>query len=135
MKTPKRTCRDCLFFTPYCYADPDGRCGEGCGTYGTHTRGTDSACDAFMLSSAARSARRKRKNRITQLKRTIARLTDELAEVKKANSYLYSAYLAHTLDDLIGIQSTCLARTAENAKQITLACTDAEQSTERKEKE
>lgn len=74
MKTPKRTCRDCLFFTPYCYANPDGRCGEGCGTYGTHTRGTDSACDAFMLSSAARSARRKRKNRIKQLKRTIARI-------------------------------------------------------------
>lgn len=74
MKTPKRTCRDCLFFTSYSYSDPDGRCGEGCGTYGTHTRGSESACDAFMLSSAAKSARRKRKNRIAQLKRTITRI-------------------------------------------------------------
>ena len=77
MKTPKRTCRDCLFFTSYSSADPDGRCGEGCGTYGTHTKGSQEACGFFMLSSAAKNARRKRKNRIAQLKRTIARLTAE----------------------------------------------------------
>lgn len=80
MKTPKRTCRDCLFFTSYSSADPDGRCGEGCGTYGTHTKGSEAACNAFMLSSAAKSARRKRKNRIAQLKRTIARLEREKEE-------------------------------------------------------
>lgn len=79
MKTPKRTCRDCLFFTSYSSADPDGRCGEGCGTYGTHTKGSEAACNAFMLSSAAKSARRKRKNRVKQLKHTIARLNRELA--------------------------------------------------------
>jgi hypothetical protein len=71
MKTPKRTCRDCLFFTSYSFADPDGRCGEGCGTYGTHTKGSEAACNAFMLSSAAKSARRKRKNRVKQLKRSL----------------------------------------------------------------
>lgn len=76
MKTPKRTCRDCLFFTAYSSADPDGRCGEGCGTYGTHTKGSEAACNAFMLSSAAKSARWKRKNRIAQLKRTITRLSE-----------------------------------------------------------
>ena len=73
MKTPKRTCRDCLFFTSYSSADPDGRCCEGCGTYGTHTKGSEAACNAFMLSSAAKSARRKRKNRIAQLKRSLER--------------------------------------------------------------
>lgn len=76
MKTPKRTCRDCLFFTSYSSADPDGRCGEGCGTYGTHTKGSEAACNAFMLSSAAKSARRKRKNKIAQLKRSLEKYKD-----------------------------------------------------------
>lgn len=73
MKTPKRTCRDCLFFTSYSSADPDGRCGEGCGTYGTHTKGSEAACNVFMLSSAAKSARRKRKNKLARLKRSLTR--------------------------------------------------------------
>lgn len=76
MKTPKRTCRDCLFFTSYSSADPDGRCGEGCGTYGTHTKGSEASCNAFMLSSATKSARWKRKNRIAQYKRSIHRYRD-----------------------------------------------------------
>lgn len=87
MKTPKRTCRDCLFFTAYSSADPDGRCGEGCGTYGTHTKGSEAACNAFMLSSAAKSARWKRKKRIAQLKRTISRLNAAFtAERKQLNA-------------------------------------------------
>lgn len=83
MKTPKRTCRDCLFFTSYSYADPDGRCGEGCGTYGTHTRGSEAACNAFMLSSAAKSARWKRKNRVKQLKRTRNKFIKENARLRE----------------------------------------------------
>ena len=83
MKTPKRTCRDCLFFTAYSAADPDGRCGEGCGTYGTHTKGSQEACGFFMLSSAAKNARRKRKNRIAKYKRTISILKHRLKDTEE----------------------------------------------------
>lgn len=63
-------------------------------------------------------SRWKRKNRTTQLKRTIARL-----EKEKIDAYL------------TGYADACQSETAENAKQGNLLCMDAEQLTERKEKE
>lgn len=63
----------------------------------------------------------KRKNKIAQLKRTIARLTQELKREREYRRSMLSAYAS-------------LAEIARNAKQSTFAFTDAEQLTERKEK-
>lgn len=66
-------------------------------------------------------ARWKRKNKIAQYKRTIARLTQELKREREYRRSMLAAYAS-------------LAEIARNARQITFACTDAEQLTERKEK-
>ena len=61
----------------------------------------------------------KRKNRIAQLKLTIARLTQELRYEREYSRCFLAAY-------------NRLARTVRNAKQNTLLCTDAEQLSARK---
>ncbi len=43
----KATCISCRFFTPYNDGDPDGRCCLGRGTYCTHTRGAEKACNEY----------------------------------------------------------------------------------------
>ena len=65
-------------------------------------------------------SRWKRKNKISQYKRTIARLTHELQNEREKSSFFYVAY-------------SRLAEFARNAKQNNLLCADAEQLTERKE--
>jgi hypothetical protein len=44
----KETCISCRFFTPYNDGDPDGRCMLELGTYCSHTRGTQKACNEYM---------------------------------------------------------------------------------------
>lgn len=44
----KATCISCRFFTPYNDGDKDGRCQLGYGTYCTHTRGAEKACNEYM---------------------------------------------------------------------------------------
>lgn len=75
----------------------------------------------FVTSQACKNARAryKRKNRVAQLKRTIARLTDELSRERERCAFLHAAYAS-------------LAEFARNAKQATLPCTDAEQLETRK---
>lgn len=43
----KETCISCRFFTPYNDGDKDGRCCLGRGTYCTHTRGAEKACNEY----------------------------------------------------------------------------------------
>lgn len=135
----------------------------------------------FVTSQACKNARAryKRKNRIAQLKRTIARLTDESRRFREfqlgGHLKIYSpereafmvlsrlktpaegATLEEKLDHWLTLRkvtelaldaacfaakafgvadekeyAACNAQNAENAKQATLLCTDAEQLTERK---
>lgn len=44
----KVTCSSCSFFTPYNDGDPDGRCMLELGTYCSHTRGAQAACNEYM---------------------------------------------------------------------------------------
>ena len=44
----KETCISCSFFTPYNDGDPDGRCMLELGTYCSHTRGAQNACNEYM---------------------------------------------------------------------------------------
>ena len=44
----KETCSSCRFFTPYNEGDPDGRCLLELGTYCSHTRGAQAACNEYM---------------------------------------------------------------------------------------
>ena len=43
----KETCSSCRFFFPYNDGDKDGRCCLGRGTYCTHTRGSEKACNEY----------------------------------------------------------------------------------------
>ena len=108
---------------------------------------------------ALQCERWKRKNRTAQLKRTIARLTKDLAATREACDYLFAAYIEHercarALYEHImrerknahkqaengqqpelpptGGQQAYVAQNAENAKQETLLCTGAEQLESRK---
>ncbi|MBR5878695.1 MAG: hypothetical protein IKY91_04020 [Akkermansia sp.] len=44
----KVTCSSCRFFTPYNDGDPDGRCLLEMGTYCSHTRGSQNACNEYI---------------------------------------------------------------------------------------
>ena len=72
-----------------------------------------------MLTPGIYEARWKRKNKISQYKRTIARLTQELRYEREYSRCFLAAY-------------NRLARIVRNAKQGNLLCTDAEQLSERK---
>ena len=61
-------------------------------------------CPHFYNEDAVRAQRWKRKNRISQYKRTIARLTQELQRERERCSFLHAAYAS-------------LAEFARNAKQ------------------
>lgn len=100
MKTPKRESNLSMFDL---FADPE-------------------SAGAKFARLKRKCARWKRKNRVSQYKRTIARLTLELQREREYRRSLLAAYAS-------------LAEIARNAKQITLACTYAAQLTERKEKE
>lgn len=44
----KVTCSSCRFFVPYNDGDPDGRCLLELGTFCSHTRGAQNACNEYM---------------------------------------------------------------------------------------
>lgn len=108
----------------------------------------------------AKCARWKRKNRVAQLNRTIARLmkkNDEACSILRTVQKIIEVALAKDTTDVEisfkwenshgrkeatrkarllrrAHRRACRAINAENARQATLLCTDAEQLTERKEK-
>ena len=81
---------------------------------------------------AWRAQRWKRKNRIAQLKRTIARLTKELAAARESCDYLYTAYIenercARQLYEYIMSERKNTHKTAESGQQTELPTTGGQQ--------